>query len=587
MRPRRGHRYPRTVKPRPTPAGGDGDGVPEPADSRLVGTAPDGEPELGSVDSKPVGTAGPNGEPELGPADRQPVGTAGPDGEPEPEVAGDDSGESSLLQGTLLLQARLQDRMGASSRYPWLVLGTALFGLFTVGFTITILAVSLSTIANDLGTSETTLTWVITGPLLAFGIVGPASGKAGDIWGQKRVFLIGLAGSALFAVGIAMAWDATSLIAFRVLAAASGAACGPAAMALIYSVFPPEGRVKAMGYWSMVMAGGPVLGVVAGGPVVEALSWRWIFVIQAPLALFSAVVALLLLPETERRADRTRFDAVGAVLLSSGVTALLLALNRGPVLGWSSPLVIGGFVYAPVALVAFLRWEGKVESPLLRTDYLRRRNFSAPVATQFFSNFAYMGGFIITPLFLASAFGYGATRIGLLSIARPFAFSVAAPLGGYVALRVGERTAGIFGAAAVTVSMVGLAQVTPGAGDHWVVLSLALSGIGLGASAPSMAATVANAVDEDDLGVAGATQQLITQVGVVAGIQLMQTLQVSMRDSAGLVSSFHHAYLLGGAVSMLGIVSATFVRRSPRDEGDGAAGEAAPGADEDPVPART
>jgi MFS family permease len=260
-------------------------------------------------------------------------------------------------------------------------------------------------------------------------------------------------------------------------------------MALIYSVFPREGRVKAMGYWSMVMAGGPVIGVVAGGPIVEALSWRWIFVIQAPLAMFGVVVALLLLPETERRADRTRFDLVGAVLLSSGVTSLLLGLNRGPVLGWTSPLVLFGFAYAPAALIAFLRWEGKVASPLLRTDYLRRRNFSAPVATQFFSNFAYMGGFIITPLFLATAFGYGATRIGLLSIARPLAFSIAAPLGGYVAARVGERTSGIVGAALVTLSMVGLAQVAPGAGDHWVVLSLALSGIGLGASSPSMAAT--------------------------------------------------------------------------------------------------
>ena len=510
-----------------------------------------------------------------------------PDGDPHDDpadrAAEEDEG-TSLLQGSLLLQARLQDRMGASSRYPWLVLGTALFGLFTVGFTITILAVSLSTIARDLATSETTLTWVITGPLLAFGIVGPASGKAGDIWGQKRVFLLGLLGSAVFAVGIALSWSPTSLIAFRVLGAASGAACGPAAMALIYSVFPPEGRVKAMGYWSMVMAGGPVLGVVAGGPIVEALSWRWIFVIQAPLALFSALVAFLLLPETERQVDRTRFDVVGALLLSSGVTALLLALNRGPVLGWSSPLVIGGFTYAPLALGAFLRWEGRVESPLLRVEYLRRRNFSAPVATQFFSNFAYMGGFIITPLFLATAFGYGATRIGLLSIARPLAFSIAAPLGGYVALRVGERSAGIFGASAVTVSMVGLAQVTPGAGDHWVVLSLALSGIGLGASAPSMAATVANAVDEDDLGVAGATQQLITQVGVVAGIQLMQTLQVSTRGDAGLVTSFHYAYLLGGAVSVLGIVSATFVRRSSRvtedpddrqpEDGDGDRAEA-------------
>jgi EmrB/QacA subfamily drug resistance transporter len=489
--------------------------------------------------------------------------------DPADAAAGDDVAGPSR---TSVLQDRLRSRMAASSRYPWFVLGTALFGLFTVGFTITVLAVSLPTIASDLETSETTLTWVITGPLLAFGIVGPASGKAGDIWGQKRVFLIGLIGSAIFAVGIALSWSASSLIAFRVLGSASGAACGPAAMALIYSVFPREGRVKAMGYWSMVMAGGPVIGVVAGGPIVEALSWRWIFVIQAPLAMFGVLVALLLLPETERRADRTRFDIVGAVLLSSGVTSLLLGLNRGPVLGWSSPLVLFGFAYAPAALIAFLRWEGKVASPLLRTDYLRRRNFSAPVATQFFSNFAYMGGFIITPLFLATAFGYGATRIGLLSIARPLAFSIAAPLGGYVAARVGERTSGIVGSALVTLSMVGLAQVAPGAGDHWVVLSLALSGIGLGASSPSMAATVANAVDEDDLGVAGAAQQLMTQVGVVAGIQLMQTLQVSTEEGLGLVGSFHAAYWLGGAVSVLGIVAATFVRRS------GPKGEAAEGA---------
>ena len=472
----------------------------------------------------------------------------------------------SVLPWPLMLQARLQDRMASSSKYPWLVLGTALFGLFTVGFTITILAVSLASIADDLGSNPSTLTWVITGPLLAFGIVGPAFGKAGDLWGHKRVFLFGIVGSALFAIGIAASWNATSLITFRILGAASGAACGPAAMAMIYTVFPPSSRVKAMGYWSMVMAGGPVLGVVAGGPVVEALSWRWIFVIQAPLALFGALVALLLLPETDRRAERSRFDAVGALLLAGGVTSLLLALNRGPVLGWSSPLVVTGFMAAPLLIVAFLGWESRHRAPLLRIDYLRRRNFLAPVATQFFTNFAYMGGFIVTPFFLATAFGYGETRIGLLSISRPLAFAIAAPLGGYVALRVGERTAGIFGAVAVTVSMAGLAQVTPGQSDLWVIASLALSGIGLGASSPSMAATVANAVDEDDLGVAGATQQLVTQVGVVAGIQLMQTVQVSLRPTAGLVGSFHVAYLVGGAVAAIGIAAATFVRRSPRSE---------------------
>lgn len=470
--------------------------------------------------------------------------------------------EVSVLPWPLLLRARLEQRIASSSKYPWIVLWTALFGLFTVGFTITILAVSLATIADDLSSTPTTLTWVITGPLLAFGIVGPAFGKAGDLYGQKRMFLIGIIGSAVFAIGIAVSWNATSLITFRILGAASGAACGPAAMAMIYTVFPQSSRVKAMGYWSMVMAGGPVLGVVAGGPVVEALSWRWIFVIQAPLALFGAVVAALLLPETARSTDRTRFDALGALLLSGGVTSVLIALNRGPVLGWSSPLVVGGFVLSPVLLVGFLRWEARCAAPLLRIDYLRRRNFLAPVTTQFFTNFAYMGGFIITPFFLATAFGYGETRIGLLSISRPLAFAIAAPLGGYVALRVGERSAGIFGAVAVTVSMGGLAQVTPGGSDLWVIASLALSGIGLGAASPSMAATIANAVDDDDLGIAGATQQLVTQVGVVAGIQLMQTVQVSAEASRGVVGSFHLSYLLGGVVAAVGIVAATFVRRS-------------------------
>jgi EmrB/QacA subfamily drug resistance transporter len=473
--------------------------------------------------------------------------------------------EVNVLPWPLLLRERLAERVEGSSKYPWLVLGTVLMGLFSVGFTITILAVSLSTIAEDVGSTKTTLTWVITGPLLAFGIVGPAFGKAGDLFGQKRMYLLGMAGSAIFAIGIALSWNAASLIAFRVLASASGAASGPASMALIYSVFPRERRVQAMGYWSMIGAGAPVLGVVAGGPIVEALSWRVIFIVQAPLTLFCMLIAALVLPETER-ARRVRFDVVGAVLLAFGVTSLLFALNRGPVFGWSSSVVLGAFALSPVLLSTFVWWELRNPAPLLRLDYLRRRNVAAPIATQLFTNFAYMGGFIITPFLLDEVFGYGETRIGLLSIARPLTFSIVAPLGGLVALRVGERVAGVTGALFVMLSMVLLAQLDASASDLLVVAALGLSGVGLGASSPSMAATVANAVDEDDLGIAGATQQLMTQIGVVAGIQLMQTLQVSREPVVGLVESYQSAYLLGAGVCVLGVVAAAFVRRSDPDD---------------------
>jgi EmrB/QacA subfamily drug resistance transporter len=472
--------------------------------------------------------------------------------------------EVSILAWPLLLRQRVVARVERSSRYPWLVLVAALYGLFATGFTITILAVSLPTIADDLGTSTTTLTWVITGPLLAFGVVGPAAGKAGDLFGQKRIYLLGLLLSGVLALGIAVSWNATSLITFRVLAAAAGAASGPASMAMINSVFPRERRVQAMGYWSMVGAGAPVLGVVAGGPIVEAISWRVIFLMQAPIVFFGVLLSALILPETERMRG-IRLDVFGAVLLATGVTSLLLALNRGPVLGWSSPLVVGAFVASPLMLAVFWWWEQRVPQPLVRLQYLRLRNVAAPVATQAFTNFAYMGGFIITPLLLAEVFGYGETRVGLLSIARPLTFAVAAPLAGGLALRAGEKTMGVIGAAAVVLSMVALAQIGRASSDLIVIGSLALSGVGLGVSSPSMAATIANAVDQGDLGIAGAVQQMMTQVGVVAGIQLMQTLQVATEDSRGLVGSYQAAYYLGAAVCCLGVVTAAFVRRSGRD----------------------
>jgi EmrB/QacA subfamily drug resistance transporter len=473
---------------------------------------------------------------------------------------------------------RRGDGRDGQARHPYVVLAAALFGLFTVGFTITILAVSLNRIAGDLGSTKTTLTWVITGPMLAFGIVGPAAGKIGDLWGHRRTYLIGVGAAGLFAIGIASAWDAPSLIAFRFLSAAAGAAAGPSSMALIYSVFPPEKRVQALGWWSTVMAGGPVLGVVAGGPLVEAFGWRWIFIAQVPLTLLGVAVAALLLPETPRAADRSGFDLPGAGLLAAGVTSLLLALNRGPVLGWGSPFVVAAFALSPLLLWAFVRREERVDHPLVRIDYFRRRNVVAPVVTQFATNFAYMGGFILTPFLLAEVFGYGETRIGLLSIARPACFAIAGPLCALVARRFGERRSAMFGAAGLVASMVILASLGGSSSDLLVVFALGLSGIGMGISVPAMNATVANAVDAEDLGVASAASQLMSQIGTVAGIQIMQTVQVAREGADGLTGSYHVAYLVGAVVAGIGIVAAGFVR-SGGNERQAAGPDALEGAD--------
>jgi MFS family permease len=177
-----------------------------------------------------------------------------------------------------------------------------------------------------------------------------------------------------------------------------------------------------------------------------------------------------------------------------------------------------------------------------------------------FTNFAYMGGFIMTPLLLQDVLGYGETRTGLLSISRPLLFAIAGPIAGYVAVRVGERNAGAFGALCVAASMIGMAQVSPNTSDLLIVGALGLSGIGLGASSPAMAASIANAVDERDLGIAGAAQQMMTQVAVVAGIQILQTVQAARVDDVGSVAAYSGAYLVGAAVAAIGVITALFVR---------------------------
>ena len=471
--------------------------------------------------------------------------------------------EVATVPWPLMLRDRVRGRIEASPKYPWIVLAIALYGLFAVGFTITILSVSIPEIARELDSDTSTMTWVITGPILAFAVVGPAAGKLGDLRGHRRVHAASMLCVSVFAALTAVAWSGGALIAFRVLGAATGAAVGPTSIAIINRLFPRERRVQAMGYWSMVAAGGPVVGVVAGGPIVETFGWRWIFVVQAPLTLVGAVLALALLPETERKPG-TQFDYAGAISLAVAATSVLYAINRGPVIGWSHWSVLLGFALGPIGVAVFVAIERRVAHPLLPLGYLRRRNFTGAIGTQFCLQFAYMGGFVITPLFLDSQFGYTETHIGTLMIARPLTFAISGPIAGYLAVKVGERTSAVTGALALLASMLALSTVVPGTSDLVIAGALALSGVGLGASSPALAASVANAVDEQDLGVAGAFQQMMSQFGVVVGIQLMQTVSVAREPAVGAVAAYNEAYLVGGVVAGLAVLTSLTVQSSRR-----------------------
>ncbi|HUR48405.1 MAG TPA: MFS transporter [Acidimicrobiales bacterium] len=481
-------------------------------------------------------------------------------------VHGDDR---TVVAWPTLFRERVERRARRHGRFQWWVLWTALGGLFATNVNFTIFAVTLPRLARELDSSINVVTWTITAPLLAFGVVAPALGRAGDVFGHRRLFLFGLCGELLATVACAVAPNVGALIGARVLGAVLGAAVGSGGMAMILREFDADERVKALGFWSLIGAGGPVLGVALGGPLIEAMGWRVMFWAQLPAIVLAILISGAILPshpEVEA-ADRTRrtLDLPGAATIALAALALLFALNRAPVVGFSHPYVIVALVLVPIATYAFLRAERRSPDPLLPLNFLRLRNFSAPVVAQIFGNFTHMGGFILLPAMLNRVFGYGEARIGLLTISRPMAFAVAAPLAGYLAIRIGERTVAAGGCAAIVTSMLLLSTIQRGAPDLLIILALAIGGAGLGGASPALAATVANAMGDARLGVASAAQQLTQNIGVVSGIQIMTTVQLVREDSAGLVGSYSVAFLVGATAAAMAGMASLMLRSQPRD----------------------
>lgn len=489
-----------------------------------------------------------------------------PQPEPTPEFdeieLGAQSGaeDSVNVHWSALLKRRMQGRMEQSSRRSWIVLATVLLGIFSSGFSLTVLAVTLADIATELKSTPSVLTWAITGPVLAMAVLGPIGGKLADRLGARRVYLVGMVGVAFFSAAAIFAWSAGSLVAFRFLGASLGAAVSPSALAMINRTFSAEKRPQALGYWSLVGAGSPVIGVVVASPLVEIYGWRSIFIVQTPLAIIAVIVGFLLLPATQR-GERQPFDIPGPIVLALGVGSLLFALNRGPDWGFTSPAILIALAICPLFITAFVFVENRVAYPLLPMRYFKKRNFTFPIMNQFAANFAYMGGFILTPLLLTKVLGYSTAQTGWISIARPIAFSIIGPVAGYFVLRFGERKIGMFGSTLLAISLMLLATISASTGLIYIEIALVINGLGMGACAPAMIAALANSVDRSDLGVAGAASQTVSQVGVVAGMQLLLTIQQAREGAIG-DESYGSAYHFGAFVAALAIAAAFFVKRS-------------------------
>jgi MFS family permease len=492
----------------------------------------------------------------------------------------------SDLNWILLLRARVQARAEGSSRYQWWVLWSLLAGLFALNFTFTVFIVALPTVATQFHTSVTVLTWTMVGPLLAYGLAAPILGKTGDIYGHRRLYLFGLVGAMVSAILTALSHNVDMLLFARTLDGVQGAATGTASGALINMVFSPQERVKAMGWWSLIGAGGPVIGVSLGSPIIAAFGWRALFWFQLALIALALIVVVILLPrrrgfddeevqkKAEARLQFKKMDWIGSWSLSFAVGTLMLGLSIGPSAGWSSSLTIGCFAVSAAMTALFVHRIRHAENPLIPARYFARRNFVMPMILRGSANFAYFGAFFLFPLLMEQGYGYSIPRVGALAIARPITFSLCSPIAGYVAIRIGERVSAFAGAAFLTTSLAFFAMLHPSSGAWFIAIALGLSGLGMGTAMPSTSSVMANEVLTSEFGVMSAAQMLATQVGEVAGIQILETVQqalvrrhglVNAKPGPALLETFQLPFLIGACVGAVGVIAAFFIRSVPRE----------------------
>lgn len=446
-------------------------------------------------------------------------------------------------------------------RYQGLLLLIVMLAVTAFGSLMTLITVALDDMGDDLGASRVTMTWAITGLMLTMAVATPMAGTLGDVHGHRKVLLVGLIGGAVATFLCGLSWNAPSLIVFRVLFGLFAACVNPNAMSLMMHAFGPERRATAVGWFQFAVTGAPTLGLVAGGPLIDAAGWRVIFFAFAGVSVVAFAIGLPMLRPIPRQEGRP-LDVRGAVTLALGVLALLLTITE-VINGRGGPMVVVYLIVAIASIWAFVYVEQTVPTPMLKLEYFSRRNFTMPLLSAAAVQFAYMGGFVITPALLSRRYGWTTGAIALLMMPRPGAFSIASLAGGWMPSRIGFRWPVVLGAIFMSASMIFFALAAPftgPAGISLIVAGLVLSGVASGVSQPSIAALSVDSVDAADIGIANGMNQQMTFVGIVAGIQTMNVLIGDSDASERFVST----YLVGLGFAVLGLIAAFAIQDRDR-----------------------
>ena len=427
---------------------------------------------------------------------------------------------------------------------------TLIIGALGVVFDTTIISVALNDLARDLDTTLSTIQWVSTGYLLAVFITIPLAGWAQSRLGGRRLWVVALGGFLAGSVLSALAWDATSLIAFRIVQGLAGGIMMPLMYTLLMQAAKGRNIGKVMAIITVPTALGPILGPVLGGVILALADWQWLFLINIPFCLVGIWLALRNLPD-DRPADgrpRVRLDTGGLLMLCPGSAALLYGLSQvDGSTGFASAQVLIPLIAGTALVGGFTVWAlTRASAPLVDVRMFRHRSVASSATLLFLGGISLFGSMMLLPLYFQQVRGATSLGAGLLLIPQGVGALIARDLAGRYVDRVGPRAVALVAFAFVAVSTVPFAFVTAGTNEILLMAALFVRGVALGAAmiAPMGAAFVG--LEHEEIPDASMITRVAQQIGGAVGVAvLLVILQRNIGDAQtldALADGFDHAF---------------------------------------------
>lgn len=410
---------------------------------------------------------------------------------------------------------------GPSSRRRWLALAVVAAGMWLSVLNVTIVNIALPDIARDMDVDVSAVGWVVTGFLLVQATLLPIAGRAGDLYGRRRVFVVGALVLGAASLLCAVAWSVGSLIAFRVIQAVGACAMAPTAYSYVGTLFGARERGQAMGVLTGAIGLAPVVALNLAGVLVGAFGWRSVFLFSPVIVVLVLVGAALYLPELARDTRRVPFDLPGAALAALGLGGVLLALSQGENWGFSSRRVLGAAGLGVVCLVGFGWWERRAAEPLVPPALLRLRSLVTANAAAGAGAAAMFGLLVLLPFYMVRVLGFGPRTVAAAMTPVALAFLVFGPVGGRLMGRVGSARLAVGGYAGSTVGAALLAVGAASESYLAMLPGLALFATGLALAQSPVTTTAISEAPRDRLGVASSMPNISRYAGGALGTTLL------------------------------------------------------------------